>query len=332
MRYPNYSGSKNNLGVLRPQKSLWAFSHTEVGESVQRAISNAKELFTEFYSVSKNYFYDSYTGLKKKRIAIAAGSSLSVVVLLVVFLSVVPNGALTKVVTDGITNVADTLLPDNIADGLKKILGKGEKGLFKYPEPQVGFTVPSDTGNSVIIPQNQSRDETYGIWVWRGRNEPPALGDILSTEGESTKPETKAPAKDKGGIEVLPAPSKYSWNTLSELRGKANRTMESVQDTLLLRINKAIEKDEWYSYSIDVRTALVDIEVLGKEIRENMSQQTVDVWNRLEPVYIKFYSDVYACEDSSDLRNVAGSDNYTLAVELTAEFLTALQQERLAEQ
>ena len=76
---------------------------------------------------------------------------------------------------------------------------------------------------------------------------------------------------------------------------------------------------------------MVDIAVLGKEIRENMTPQTVEVWERLEPAYIEFYSDVYACENSVDLRRVAGSDNYIRAVELTAEFLEALQQERLAE-
>jgi len=297
---------------------------------VQRAFSNFKELLSEFYQICKDFFYDSYSGWKIKRIAIAAGSTLSVVALLITFIVVVPNGPLGKMVSDGLSDVADALLPEDVADGLKVILGRGEQGVFKYPDIQAGQTVPSDIGNGSIIPKNQDKD-THGVWVWEGRKEPPVLGDILSTDGTKSEPEDVPMKEDPEQQAVLPAQSKYSWTTLSELQGKTYRKVEDVQNKLLLRIVKAIENNEVYSYSVDVRKALSDITVLGKEVRENLSPQVVEVWERLEPLYIQFYSDVYACENSAELNEVATSDNYALAVQMTAEFLSVLQQERAAE-
>lgn len=297
---------------------------------MQRAFSNFKELLSEFYQICKDFFYDSYSGWKIKRIAIAAGSTLSVVALLITFIVVVPNGPLGKMVSDGLSDVADALLPEDVADGLKVILGRGEQGVFKYPDIQAGQTVPSDIGNGSIIPKNQDKD-THGVWVWEGRKEPPVLGDILSTDGTKSEPEDVPMKEDPEQQAVLPAQSKYSWTTLSELQGKTYRKVEDVQNKLLLRIVKAIENNEVYSYSVDVRKALSDITVLGKEVRENLSPQVVEVWERLEPLYIQFYSDVYACENSAELNEVATSDNYALAVQMTAEFLSVLQQERAAE-
>lgn len=297
---------------------------------MQRAFSNFKELLSEFYQICKDFFYDSYSGWKIKRIAIAAGSTLSVVALLIAFIVVVPNGPLGKMVSDGLSDVADALLPEDVADGLKVILGSGEQGVFKYPDIQAGQTVPSDIGKSSIIPKNLDKD-THGVWVWKGRKEPPVLGDILSTDGTKSEPEDVPMKEDPELQAVLPAQSTYSWTTLSELQGKTYRKVEGVQNKLLLRIVKAIENNEVYSYSVDVRKALSDITVLGKEVRENLSPQVVEVWERLEPLYIQFYSDVYACENSAELNEVATSDNYALAVQMTAEFLSVLQQERAAE-
>lgn len=297
---------------------------------MQRAFSNFKELLSEFYQICKDFFYDSYSGWKIKRIAIAAGSTLSVVALLITFIVVVPNGPLGKMVSDGLSDVADALLPEDVAEGLKVILGRGEQGVIKYPDIQEGQTVPSDIGKSSIIPKNQDKD-THGVWVWKGRKEPPVLGDILSTDGTKSEPEDVPMKEDPEQQAVLPAQSKYSWTTLSELQGKTYRKVEDVQNKLLLRIVKAIENNEVYSYSVDVRKALSDITVLGKEVRENLSPQVVEVWERLEPLYIQFYSDVYACENSAELNEVATSDNYALAVQTTAEFLSVLQQERAAE-
>ena len=106
--------------------------HTEVGEGVQRAFSNFKELLSEFYQICKDFFYDSYSGWKIKRIAIAAGSTLSVVALLITFIVVVPNGPLGKMVSDGLSDVADALLSEDVAESLKVILGRGEQGVIKY--------------------------------------------------------------------------------------------------------------------------------------------------------------------------------------------------------
>lgn len=294
---------------------------------MQRAFSNFRETMSESLQICKDFFYDSYSGWKTKRIAIAAGSTLSALVLLVTFIVVVPSGPLGQAVSNGISDVADALLPDDVADGIKIILGTGDKGIIKYPGIQAGQTVPSDTGGVYGIPKD-GKDDTFGIWVWKGRSEPPVLGDIFSTDGKVSEAEKVKVRTDEELAAVQPAQSKYSWNEISELQDKTNRTVEDIQNKLLLRIMKAVENNEVYSYSVDVRKALSDITVLGKEVRENLSPQVKEVWERLEPLYIKFYSDVYACESVSDLSEVATSDNYALAVQMTAELLSALQQER----
>ena len=287
-----------------------------------------KELIEEFIGISKNYFYDSYTGLKKKRIAIASASTLSVILLVVLFVTIVPNGRLADLVTDGIVNTADGLLPESVADGIKKMFKKETYGLFELPKLEVGQTVPADTGDSIVVPKDYGNDETFGVWVWTNHSRPPKIGDIITTAGEETTEDKTATTEQKSNAEEVRTTSgKYSWGTKVELKSKAYRKAEYVQDVLLLKINDVVEAEGWKTYGIDVQSALVDIEELGKEIRSGMSAGTVALWERLEPVYKEFYSQVYACENNIDLSRVAGSEIHTQAVNLTAEFLAALQGE-----
>lgn len=302
---------------------------------MRRLIGHIKELLSDIWRSCKAFFYDSYSGWKKKRIAIVSGVLAGVVAVVVVFVVVVPRGALMQTVSSGVEKTIDALLPEAIARDVKQALGmEPTYDMFYYPELEDDFTYPTDTGESYVIAKEQKKSE--GEWVWEGSWGPPVQGDIVATEGKAVSKNNKEAqsgnTNQTTGNATVDEGGRYStWRTQVELQNLVLLETKRIQDNVLLQINNAVSDGSWESFTVSARSILVDVPSLGEQIRANMSGDTVALWTQLELAYSKLYSEIYACESGVDLSNIASSMAYRQALDLTTQFLLAVEAEKEAQ-
>jgi len=296
---------------------------------MEQIYSKIKEKWHTCVDSIVGFFYDSYSGLKTKRIIVVSSATIVAVALLIVVIRAVPYGKISTTITQGINVAIDTILPEDIATDVKNTLGTNNKettvtyGEFHYPEIENNPTTEDKDSGFIVkdFPSKDEKDIEKETKVWKSDWVPPVLGDIQSIEGESvTKGEGKSPTVTE---------SRYtSWSTPNELQNIVLMATEVIQDDILLQINNDIVYESWETYVLSARAALVDIPALGEQITANMTEDTVAIWSQLEKVYNTLYSDLYACESGVDLSRVAVSDTYNQAVNLTAQFMRAVAAER----
>lgn len=284
-----------------------------------RLFYHLREVLGDFVRECKAYFYDSYTGFKLRRIAVAVGSFTALLLLLVVTASYIPNSGLPDALEQGVGNALDVILPDKLAETVKNVIGIDNRDILKYPE-MGDATQPADTG---VLPYG--REVMGDDWLWTGSRGPQKFGDIKSHEGAKPEKSTEAVQGNTSKSEL----GRYnSWQSKVELQNVVLLATETIRDSVLLQINNATESGMWNTYLIGARSVLVDVQALGVQIKPNMSKETVASWNTLEPVYVQLYADLYACENAGDLMKVAQSATYKKALSMTAEFLAVLDAER----
>lgn len=259
------------------------------------------EVFRIWLEKGKEFFYDPYTGYKKIRIGIAGGivTLLSIILLLMLY---------------GLPDKKG--LPDHNIDGLEQTTPDITESVKKE--------IPGVTsGGSVIVEDAILPDPAVNLgvdseWVWEDGWGKPVIGDLEALGGDVTE----------AAAEVSNAESYSSWDSEFELQGVVRVALEKVLYNYLLSMDTVLMQGKGMGFAADMSVVLLDAPAIGEQVREYMSEEAAGIWEVLEPVYIQLYTEIYMCENETELVVVAEGETRKLATELTYQFMEAVNRER----
>jgi hypothetical protein len=254
-----------------------------------------------------NLFYDSYTGLKKKRVVVAALSCVVFTACVIAAARLVPDVFSSDPETTdlqgdpqydpGVSGPGNTSVPRPEGD-----TGKGDTPEFV---PAARYTSPTPTEVEDELPERWSR---------------PVFGDLEASGGIPDGATT-----DEG---ITPSPSsKYEVSDPARLRSVVLKTVEKINGNYLLSMDTALESGDWKSFVSDMVLVLSDVPLIGERVRGTLGSASRDAWEELEPALTRLREELYACETAEDAREVAGGEARLNAVELSGRFYSALEAE-----
>ena len=254
----------------------------------------------------KDFFYDSYSGWKKKRLAVAGGSAVAALGLVIAVIITLPS--VIEIIGSG--DAEDPHIP-SIQDVLP--------GAFQGS----GQMAPAPNPRDVSTP-TPGQEWSYDDRRWSG----PVLGDIDSHGGSTSEEDSRGEPLKEGDEGVYTVPNPYEfWELPIEVRSTVKRTVERLQNNLLMRMHVGATESDWAKFAADMSTMLMDAPFIGEQVQRVMSEETVSIWTELEAVYGRLYVEVYSCESVTDFLAVADGATRLEAMELTAQFIEALDRE-----
>ncbi|GHU92885.1 hypothetical protein FACS1894208_01030 [Clostridia bacterium] len=243
----------------------------------------------------KALVYDSYTGLRKRRLVLIASVVAAVTVAAIVVGTLPSSGSPSDGISAGTDSGTDGETPGVVVPG-------GEDGNTFMPNDR--YTPATPNHKPTVAPDKPDVEQQ-------------GAKDIQSSGGVS---EDTAPAD-------VPYPDTNIYSQVSnkqELRTVISNKVAKINNDYLLYMDAVlVHGSDWKTFASDAILHLSDATLMGEYVRESFSGGAIAAWNALEPVMVKYREELYLCESEIDFRSVAAGETRRGAIELTAAFLAA---------
>jgi hypothetical protein len=252
----------------------------------------------------ESQFYDSYTGWKKTRVAVAALVCVVFAVCIGVALHFIPSNS-----QDG-AQPGVTASADGSQDGTGGFAVGGD-GVARPTDTETDSFIPSSRYNSPT-PTETPEDEIPDRWSR------PAFGDVDASGGVSDD-------ADSGDADSGVSPETVYDDTDTErFRSTVLKTVEKINGNYLLSMNTALAGGDWRSFVSDAVLILSDVSFIGERVKRTLGADSVAAWSALEPVLTQLREEMYLCETSEDAREIAIGETLRNAAALSDTFYSAV--------